>query len=103
MRWARVTIESIRGSKRNSLVGGPFGSELTTKDYVEDGVPVIRGSNLPVDQIFNDDAFVFVSEEKQPAAHGLTGKGCPPALPGMVRPPPLPRPRTHPYYQGDLH
>jgi type I restriction enzyme S subunit len=64
MRWAKVKIEFIRADKRNSLVGGPFGSELTTKDYVDQGVPVIRGGNLPEDQIFKDDDFVFVSEEK---------------------------------------
>lgn len=28
------------------LVGGPFGSSLVAKDYVDDGVPVIRGANL---------------------------------------------------------
>ena len=64
MKWPRVTVESIRAKARYSLVGGPFGSELTTRDYVEDGVPVIRGSNLPDDRCFDGRAFVFVREEK---------------------------------------
>jgi type I restriction enzyme, S subunit len=64
MRWAAVTIDSIRSNDRYSLVGGPFGSNLTTRDYVDDGVPVIRGGNLPEDSKFLDDNFVFVSEEK---------------------------------------
>src|SRR5690606_15281797 len=50
----------------NACVGGPFGSELTTRDYVESGVPVIRGTNLGRDG-FVDDGFVFVSETKAEA------------------------------------
>ena len=62
--WAHVKLQSIKADRRYSLVGGPFGSELTTRDYVEEGVPVIRGSNLPDDQLFRDEDFVFVSEDK---------------------------------------
>ena len=64
MKWLQVSIEEIRAETRNSLVGGPFGSDLTTRDYVEEGVPVIRGVNLPDDCSFKEDDFVFVREEK---------------------------------------
>src|SRR5258708_38491854 len=64
MPWPHVKVGSLKAETRNALVGGPFGSELTTRDYVEEGVPVIRGANLPDDQPFKDDDFVFVSEEK---------------------------------------
>ncbi len=64
MRWPLVKIESLKAETRNALVGGPFGSDLSTRHYVEEGVPVIRGANLPDDQSFRDDDFVFVSEEK---------------------------------------
>ena len=64
MKWARVKVEFIKSELRNSLVGGPFGSDLTTRDYVDEGVPVIRGVNLPDESSFNDDGFVFVREEK---------------------------------------
>ena len=67
MRWPLSTIEEIRASTRHSLVGGPFGSDLTIKDYVDEGVPVIRGANLPDDLSFRDDDFVFVREEKADA------------------------------------
>jgi type I restriction enzyme S subunit len=46
------------------LNGGPFGSELVRRDYVDSGVPVIRGVNLSGDTRFNDNDFVFVSERK---------------------------------------
>ena len=64
MLWPLVTLDSIRSNERYSLVGGPFGSNLTTRDYVDDGVPVIRGANLPEDRKFLDEDFVYVSEEK---------------------------------------
>ena len=69
MSWQTVTIEKIKADVPYACVGGPFGSELTTRDYVEEGVPVIRGSNLPMDRSFVDDNFVFVSEQK---ANALT-------------------------------
>jgi hypothetical protein len=43
------------------LVGGPFGSSLVGNDYVSDGVPVIRGSNLNHGRYVGGD-FVYVSE-----------------------------------------
>ncbi len=67
MTWPCVKIEGLRDSSSHSLVGGPFGSDLTTRHYVDDGVPVIRGVNLPDDLQFYDDGFVFVSTEKADA------------------------------------
>ncbi|MGH7285705.1 MAG: restriction endonuclease subunit S [Polyangiaceae bacterium] len=49
---------------KHACVGGPFGSELTRKDYCDSGVPVIRGANLNEEAGFVDDGFVFVSSEK---------------------------------------
>lgn len=46
------------------LTGGPFGSSLGRDDYVSDGVPVIRGTNLGSDGRFTSADFVYVTEEK---------------------------------------
>ena len=62
--WPIVTIESIQAAKKHATTGGPFGSKLGGRDYVEAGVPVIRGTNLPLDSRFSLDDFVFVTEEK---------------------------------------
>jgi type I restriction enzyme S subunit len=67
MSWQFVNIDSIKSGKPYSLVGGPFGSNLTTRDYVDEGVPVIRGTNLPDSLTFFDEGFVFVREEKADA------------------------------------
>lgn len=41
---------------------GPFGSDIKTDNFVESGVPIVRGSNLT--DGFVEDSFVYVSEEK---------------------------------------
>lgn len=54
--------QAIGGQKR--IVGGPFGSKLTTKDYTEQGVPVIRGSNMEVNGRWIGGEYAYVSTEK---------------------------------------
>ncbi len=62
--WPEVPIADLQAPKRWALNGGPFGSKLVSRDYVDTGVPVIRGANLPNDRRFSHDDLVFVSEEK---------------------------------------
>lgn len=64
MSWRPLKLDCVKAPVRYAFVGGPFGSNLTTRDYVEEGVPVIRGNNLPAGRSFHDDDFVFVSEKK---------------------------------------
>lgn len=64
MSWPTCNLDLLRANSPYAFVGGPFGSNLTTRDYVEQGIPVIRGSNLPSEGLFHDEGFVFVSEKK---------------------------------------
>jgi type I restriction enzyme, S subunit len=64
MSWPRAQIASIKANTPNALVGGPFGSDLTTRDYVPEGIPVIRGQNLSAGCVFSEEEFVYVSAEK---------------------------------------
>lgn len=59
-----VKLAELAANKRWAINGGPFGSKLVSKDYRDEGVPVIRGANLPDSSWFSDDNLVFVSEEK---------------------------------------
>lgn len=59
-----VKLSELAANKRWAINGGPFGSKLVSKDYRNEGVPVIRGANLPGSSWFSDDNLVFVSEEK---------------------------------------
>jgi len=61
--WPTFTVSEITSKGRNALVGGPFGSDLVSKDYVPSGVPVIRGANMGKGRWVSGD-FVFVSKEK---------------------------------------
>ena len=67
--WTVSTFDDLKSPNPYSLAGGPFGSDLTTADYVPSpGVPVIRGSNLGgKESFFIDQDFVFVSDEKADA------------------------------------
>lgn len=60
--WEACFVSDIASPTKNALVGGPFGSNLVSKDYVVTGIPVIRGQNMGERWISGD--FVFVSEEK---------------------------------------
>jgi type I restriction enzyme, S subunit len=61
--WIRYTVSEIASQERNALVGGPFGSNLVTKDYVSSGIPVIRGQNMGFGR-WVDGEFAFVTTEK---------------------------------------
>lgn len=62
--WPVVTVDEIAAPGDYSVVGGPFGSSLGRSDYVDDGVPVIRGAQLGGPGIFSHDDLVFVTEIK---------------------------------------
>jgi type I restriction enzyme S subunit len=57
-----MTVGEIAAPVRNALVGGPFGSNLVSRDYVPSGVPVIRGQNLGARWVAGE--FAFVSDAK---------------------------------------
>ncbi|WP_237229077.1 restriction endonuclease subunit S [Rubinisphaera sp. JC750] len=61
--WIEIEVNSIAATERNAVVGGPFGSDLVSKDYVPVGVPVIRGQNLSIDR-WVAGPYVYVSNEK---------------------------------------
>jgi len=63
--WRWSTLGEVADPNSRAIVSGPFGSNIGSRFFVEQGVPVIRGNNLTTDMIrFIDDGFVFVSEEK---------------------------------------
>ena len=60
--WESSSVRAIASSTRNAIVGGPFGSDLVSKDYVAHGVPVIRGQNISGQWV--SGSFVFVTPMK---------------------------------------
>ncbi|MDP2589614.1 MULTISPECIES: restriction endonuclease subunit S [Vibrio] len=61
--WAKVSIESIKANEKGSIAIGPFGSRLKSDNYVSDGIPVIRGTNVTAGPTFKGD-FVYITEDK---------------------------------------
>jgi type I restriction enzyme, S subunit len=62
--WEVAPIGRAVSDGGGRITSGPFGSKLGRKDYIDVGVPVIRGANLELGGGFTDDGFVFVSESK---------------------------------------
>ncbi len=63
--WPILTLNDICLKEKGSVISGPFGSNISSKYFVESGVPVIRGNNVKEDLTrFVDDGFVFVTKEK---------------------------------------
>ena len=61
-----ATIADI-AVKQRGTVSGPFGSNISQKFFVEQGVPVIRGNNLSLGTDgprFRDSNFAFVAHDK---------------------------------------
>lgn len=60
----RTTLGNLLADGR-ALISGPFGSNISSRFFVEQGIPVIRGNNLTSGmEKFVDNGFVFVTEEK---------------------------------------
>lgn len=58
------TLQEIVSNKK-ALISGPFGSNISAKFFVKQGIPVIRGNNLSLDPVkFIDDQFVFITDTK---------------------------------------
>jgi type I restriction enzyme S subunit len=72
MSFEFCTLADLAAPIKNAIVGGPFGSNLVSKDYVERGIPVIRGQNMGGKWISGD--FVYVSDEKAQALSQNTAR-----------------------------
>lgn len=64
--WARKSFAELVGGAKN-IIGGPFGSNLTRADYVPEGIPVIRGSNMERMGRYIGGKYTFVSPDKADA------------------------------------
>jgi type I restriction enzyme S subunit len=65
MKWPMIKFEQVALPAKGAIVSGPFGSNIGSRFFVDDGVPVIRGNNLTFGQRrFIDEGFVFLTEEK---------------------------------------
>ena len=65
MKWRTSKLDEVKAQEKGALVSGPFGSNIGSRFFVTEGVPVIRGNNLSMGQEeFIDEGFVFITEGK---------------------------------------
>jgi type I restriction enzyme S subunit len=65
MKWPFAKFEEVALPGKGAIVSGPFGSNIGSRFFVSEGVPVIRGNNLTFgERRFIDDGFVYLTEEK---------------------------------------
>lgn len=64
--WRQTTIAELAGHNAHALATGPFGSAISSKHFVDQGVPVLRGTNLSLDVgvRLQDQGLVYLSREK---------------------------------------
>ena len=64
--WRTYQLGDLGDPGKHAFATGPFGSSISKRFFVEEGVPVIRGSNLSVDVevVLKDEGLVFVDEER---------------------------------------
>ena len=72
--WELKKIIDLKSSEKSAIAMGPFGSNIKAENFVSDGVPVIRGTNLNFDKYVGGN-FVFLNQEK---ADELKGSNCKP-------------------------
>jgi|SRR5215213_922847 len=60
--WKMVKLHEL-GEKHDSVVAGPFGSNLKVSDYRDEGVPIIRLQNIDRSRFLDKD-IKYISEEK---------------------------------------
>lgn len=58
-------LEDICLDEKRAIISGPFGSNISSKYFVDKGIPVIRGNNLSLSlDKFYDEGFVYVTKKK---------------------------------------
>lgn len=61
--WGLTSITDYCSNTRQKILTGPFGADLGTTDFVEDGVPLLRIGNVQARRLDLSD-LLFVSENK---------------------------------------
>ena len=61
--WQSICLSDIFYDPQNDIVSGPFGSNLKTSDYTNDGVPILRIQNIKRNKFVNKN-IKYTSQNK---------------------------------------
>jgi len=62
--WKILQIKDLVKNEKYAVVDGPFGTQLHKREYVENGIPLIRVQNIAENSFFDENNLVYVSEKK---------------------------------------
>jgi type I restriction enzyme S subunit len=62
--WQRVRFKDVAENKKFAIVDGPFGTQLHADEYLNEGIPVVRVTNLSFNGKFLEEKFVFINKKK---------------------------------------
>ena len=65
--WDIICLKYLAASEKNSIVDGPFGSDMKNEEYVDEGVPIIQLNNIG-EGVHKLNNLKYITEEK---ANGL--------------------------------
>jgi len=65
--WDIKCLKYLAASEKNSIVDGPFGSDMKNEEYVDEGVPIIQLNNIG-EGVHKLNNLKYITEEK---ANGL--------------------------------
>jgi len=61
--WIKTTLKEIVLDPKQDIVDGPFGSNLKSSEYIEQGIPIIRLQNVNRNSFLNKN-IKYISKEK---------------------------------------
>lgn len=62
------TLDAVSDkTKRFAIVDGPFGTQLRADEYVPEGIPLVRVTNLSFEGRFSEEDLVFITQKKAKA------------------------------------
>lgn len=61
-KWPEVPLENLKATIQHAFAMGPFGSRIKKENFVDQGVPVIKGANLNGAYLV-DEGFDFLSDD----------------------------------------
>ena len=60
--WSIIRLKHIKSDEKYAIVDGPFGTAISTEDYVEEGIPLVRITNIKSPNISKKD-LVYITED----------------------------------------
>jgi type I restriction enzyme, S subunit len=68
--WTIKRLGHISAQEKNAFVDGPFGSDLKTDDYKDDGIPLIQLNNIKEgEHVLKNMKFITEAKKHQLSRH----------------------------------